>query len=92
MATTLTVTARGQVTLRKEILRHLGIQPGQQIQLELQPDHQIGMRAMTPGKRSIDEVFGCLKGKTNGVTLTVEEINQAIEEAGAAAGMAGLER
>jgi len=29
MTTELTATMRGQVTLRKEILRHLGIQPGQ---------------------------------------------------------------
>ena len=26
---TLTVTAKGQVTLRKDILKHLGVQPGE---------------------------------------------------------------
>ncbi|MEI6002898.1 AbrB/MazE/SpoVT family DNA-binding domain-containing protein, partial [Paraburkholderia bengalensis] len=26
---TLTVTSRGQVTFRKEVLQHLGIQPGE---------------------------------------------------------------
>jgi bifunctional DNA-binding transcriptional regulator/antitoxin component of YhaV-PrlF toxin-antitoxin module len=36
--TTLTVTARGQVTFRKDILRHLGIQPGEKIELDLLPD------------------------------------------------------
>lgn len=33
--TTLNVTARGQVTFRKDILQHLGIQPGGQIRLDL---------------------------------------------------------
>ncbi|TSA14994.1 MAG: AbrB/MazE/SpoVT family DNA-binding domain-containing protein, partial [Comamonadaceae bacterium] len=36
--TTLTVTARGQVTFRRDVLRHLGIQPGQKIELDLLPD------------------------------------------------------
>ena len=36
--TTLTVTARGQVTFRKDLLRHLGIQPGKKIELDLLPD------------------------------------------------------
>jgi len=36
--TTLTVTARGQVTFRKEMLQHLGIRPGKKIELDLLPD------------------------------------------------------
>ena len=28
---TLTVTATGQVTLRRELLKHLGVQPGEKI-------------------------------------------------------------
>jgi hypothetical protein len=43
-------------------------------------------------RRSISEFAGCLKGKTNGARLTIEEINEAIAEAGAEAGMAGLKR
>ena len=34
---TLTVTSRGQVTLRKEALQHLGIRPGDKIELALMP-------------------------------------------------------
>jgi hypothetical protein len=34
---TLTVTARGQVTFRKEVLQHLGIGPGDKIELDLLP-------------------------------------------------------
>lgn len=42
---TLTVTARGQVTLRKEVLQHLGIGPGEKIELDLLPDGRGVMRA-----------------------------------------------
>jgi bifunctional DNA-binding transcriptional regulator/antitoxin component of YhaV-PrlF toxin-antitoxin module len=31
---TLTVTAKGQVTLRKDILQHLGVHPGDKIAVE----------------------------------------------------------
>jgi len=32
---TLKVTERGQVTFRKEVLRHLGVRPGERIELNL---------------------------------------------------------
>jgi hypothetical protein len=35
--TTLTVTARGQVTLRKDALQHLGTKPGGKMELDLLP-------------------------------------------------------
>jgi bifunctional DNA-binding transcriptional regulator/antitoxin component of YhaV-PrlF toxin-antitoxin module len=36
---TLTVTAKGQVTLRKDLLEHLGVHPGEKITLDnSQPD------------------------------------------------------
>jgi bifunctional DNA-binding transcriptional regulator/antitoxin component of YhaV-PrlF toxin-antitoxin module len=92
MTTTLSVTARGQVTLRKEILRHMGIKPGEKIQLELLPGGKIGLRSEKDRKRPLSDLVGCLKDKTNGAVLTIEEINEAIAEAGAEAGMAGLER
>ena len=31
----LTVTAKGQVTLRKSVLRHLGVKPGDKIEIAL---------------------------------------------------------
>jgi hypothetical protein len=43
-------------------------------------------------RHSIGDLAGCLKDKTNGVRLTIEEINEAIAEAAAEAGMAGLKR
>lgn len=88
--TTLTVTERGQVTFRKDVLRHLGIQPGEKIELDLLPDGKAELKAARR-KGSWRELHGMLKGKGNGVPLSIEDINDAIAEAGAAAGMAGLD-
>ncbi len=87
--TTLSVTTRGQVTFRKDVLKHLGIQPGGKIRLDLLPDGKAELKADQP-KGSWRELHGILKGKGNGVRLSLEEINDAIAEAGAAAGMAGM--
>jgi bifunctional DNA-binding transcriptional regulator/antitoxin component of YhaV-PrlF toxin-antitoxin module len=84
--TTLTVTARGQVTFRKDVLQHLGIQPGDKIRLDLLPDGRAELKAERP-QGSWREIRGCLKGKTNGARLSIEEINETIAEAGVAAGM-----
>ena len=73
--TTLTVTARGQVTFRKDVLQHLGIQPGEKIELDKQPDGAVVLRAARPlGK--IDSFLGLLAGKTRKVA-TLDEINEA---------------
>lgn len=84
--TTLTVTARGQVTFRKDVLKHLGIGPGDRITLDLLPDGRAELKAEKP-KGSWDALRGILKGKGNGARLTIEEIDDAIAEAGAAAGL-----
>ncbi|HHW4672454.1 MAG TPA: AbrB/MazE/SpoVT family DNA-binding domain-containing protein [Xylella fastidiosa subsp. pauca] len=82
---TLTVTARGQVTFRKEVLQHLGIKPGERIELDLLPNGRAELKAMQP-KGSFQELRGFLKCKTNGARLSIEEINDAIAEAGTLAG------
>jgi len=81
--TTLTVTARGQVTFRKKVLQHLGIKPGEKIALDLLPDGR-GMIRAARRSGKIEDFFGVLAGKTKKVA-TIEEINQA-----AADGWAGL--
>ncbi len=88
--TTLTVTTRGQVTFRKDVLKHLGIQPGGKIRLDLLPNGRAELKADQP-KGSWRQVYGMLKGKGNGAQLSVEDINEAIAEGGAQAGMAGLD-
>jgi len=75
--TTLTVTSRGQVTFRKKIMQHLGIQPGGKIELDLLPDGRGVIRAARPGG-TVDRFIGLLAGKTKKVA-TIEEINDAAE-------------
>lgn len=87
--TTLSVTTRGQVTFRKDVLKHLGIQPGGKIRIDLLPDGRAELRADT-GNGSWQELSGMLKTKTNGTRLSIEEIDAAISEAAADAGMSGL--
>jgi bifunctional DNA-binding transcriptional regulator/antitoxin component of YhaV-PrlF toxin-antitoxin module len=82
--TTLTVTARGQVTFRKEVLQHLGIKPGDKIELDLLPDGRGLLKAARP-TGTIDGFVGLLAGRTRKVA-TIEEINEA-----AAQGWAGKE-
>jgi AbrB family looped-hinge helix DNA binding protein len=70
---TLTVTAKGQVTLRKDILEHLGVSPGAQINVEKLPDGRIEVRAAPSGK--ISDVFNLLKKKTTR-QLSIEQMNE----------------
>ena len=42
---TLTVTAKGQVTLRKDLLDHLGVHPGEKITVDKLPDGRIEVKA-----------------------------------------------
>ena len=82
---TLTVTGKGQVTLRKEVLRHLGVQPGEKVDVDLLPGGRVEVRAARR-KGKISDAFGILK-REGQPTLSIEEINEI-----AAQGWAGLIR
>ena len=73
--TLLTITERGQVTFRKDILNHLGIKPGEKIAIDLLPDGSGVVRAAKAGG-SIDDFIGSLAGRTKKVA-SLEEINEA---------------
>ena len=78
MSATLTVTAKGQVTLRKEILRHLGVAPGQTVEVQLLSDGRVELRAARK-TGSIQDSFGLLY-RPGTKALTIDEINEAIEK------------
>jgi AbrB family looped-hinge helix DNA binding protein len=71
---TLTVTAKGQVTLRKELLRHLGVSPGDKIVVDRLPDGRIEVRAARAAGR-ISDAFDFLK-QENGPTLSIAEMSE----------------
>ena len=73
--TKLTVTARGQVTFRKDVLQHLGIRPGEKIELDLLPDGRGMLKAARP-TGTIEGFVGLLAGRTKKVA-TIEEIKAA---------------
>ena len=57
----LTVTAKGQVTLRKELLTHLGVQPGEKIAVHKLPDGgipDVGLHGPPAGFRMCSEFSG----------------------------------
>ena len=75
IVTTLGVTARGQVTFRKDILKHLGIEPGDRIELDLLPNGQATLKAARRSK-TVHHLLGMLAGKTTKVA-TLEELGEA---------------
>ncbi len=77
--TTLTVTVKGQVTFRKDVLQHLGIRPGEKIELEMLPDGRGLIKAARPAG-TIEGFVGLLAGRTKKVA-TIEKINDATAQA-----------
>ncbi len=70
-----TITARWQVTLAKDILQHLGVQPSEKLELHKLPGGRIALTAARP-RESIDKFIELLAGRTSKVA-TLEEIKEA---------------
>ena len=75
---TLKITAKGQVTLRKDVLRHLGASPGDKLLVSKTLDGGIEMRAAR-GQGKISDAFGMLK-RDGGPSLSIEEMNEIVAE------------
>jgi bifunctional DNA-binding transcriptional regulator/antitoxin component of YhaV-PrlF toxin-antitoxin module len=71
---TLTVTAKGQVTLRRDMLTHLGIHPGDKVVVDKLPHGRIEIRAARPTGR-ISDAFNFLK-KQDGPSLSIDKMNK----------------
>ncbi|MDB5470814.1 MAG: transcriptional regulator [Caulobacter sp.] len=74
----LTVTTKGQITLRKDLLQHLGVHPGDKIAVNKLPDGRIEVRA-APASGDIADIFGLLK-REGGPSLSVDEIGEIAAE------------
>ena len=81
MSITLTLTANGEIALTREVLEHLGAQPGDTLHVDLLPGARMHLRAK-PGTPA-SNVFGML-ARPDTPAKSVEELNEA-----AAAGWAG---
>lgn len=81
MSVDLTVTTKGQVTLRKEVLAHLGVEAGDRIVAELMPEGDVRLRAKP--KAPVSSLFGLL-ARPGEKPASLDEIEDA-----ARAGWAG---
>lgn len=80
----LAVTVKGQVTLKRDLLQHLGIKPGERVEFEKLPGGELKVRAARPSG-TIDGFIHALDGKLKlKEPLSIEEMNDII-----AAGWAG---
>lgn len=73
----LTITSKGQVTLRKELLEHLGVRPGEKVSVEKLPNGRVEVRAEQP-TGSISDAFGFLR--SDRPALTIDEMNEIIAD------------
>ena len=82
--TLLAVTMKGQITLKQDLLRHLGVKPGERIEFDKLPGGELRIKAAR-ATGSIDTFIGRHAGKVK-TPLTIEDMNDI-----AAAGWAGEE-
>lgn len=74
---TLTVTAKGQITLRCELLQYQGIQPGQQVTMDTLTG---GVPALqTKAAHGLEAFAGCLTSPIK--ALSLDEMNALVSEA-----------
>jgi bifunctional DNA-binding transcriptional regulator/antitoxin component of YhaV-PrlF toxin-antitoxin module len=72
----LTVTAKGQITLKRELLQHLGIAPGQQVEVNRLADGVLALRAKAP--HGLEAFAGCLPPPAK--ALSVDDMNALIAD------------
>ena len=92
MEAVLTMTERGQVTLRKELRERLGARPGDKILVRAVENGLLFTSA--DSRASLEETRARLaalnKAHDNGIRLTLDEIKKGIEDAYAESGAKGL--
>jgi bifunctional DNA-binding transcriptional regulator/antitoxin component of YhaV-PrlF toxin-antitoxin module len=77
MALELTVTAKGQVTLRRTVLHHLGVKPGEKVKVSLLPDGRVEL--MPAAERAdISSLRGALR-RPGQRAVSVREMQEAVE-------------
>jgi antitoxin PrlF len=69
--TALTITAKGQITLRRELLQYLGVGPGQQVVVDKLSNGALALQAKPSS--GLDAFAGCLPPPRK--ALSVEEMN-----------------
>src|SRR5271165_4998075 len=73
----LTVTAKGQVTLRRAVLEHLGVKPGDQLGVALLPGGKAELTSIEAG-HDLASLLGVLH-RPGRSPVSLEEMQDAIE-------------
>lgn len=68
---TLTVTAQGQITLRRELLQHLQIQPGQQVTADKRANGVLALHTKAP--EGLEGFVGGLSSRTPGIATHIPQ-------------------
>lgn len=87
----MTITGKGQFTLSKVLMEHLGIRPGDRVSVTKTPEG-VSITA-AKNRRSVQETLQALDELRAGRTfesVSVEEMNRVIGQCYADAGAAGL--
>ena len=76
----LRITAWGQVTFRKDIAKHLGIKPGEKVEVEVLPGGKVGLRAEQSHRAGGDFADGAIayEGKWLGGEAFVSSNKRAV--------------
>ncbi len=82
-----TLTSRGRVTVPQEIRRRLGLKPGDKLRF-LVDEGRIVVLPMTVPLRSL---YGILSAPPRPVTVTVEEMNEAVRQGAVARFLRSIE-
>jgi len=88
----ITLSGRGQFTLNKGLLEHLGVKPGEQVSIHKMPDGKLEISARKD-KLTIADAKALFRKliPDNKIHVTIDEMNEAIAQCYAEAGMKGLE-
>jgi AbrB family looped-hinge helix DNA binding protein len=79
MGSTLKITAKGQVTFRKEVMDQLGVQPGDRVTVDYVAPGRLELRAARPNA-DLRPFIGCLS-KDGSPRLSIADIKRITAEA-----------
>ncbi|WP_211115363.1 AbrB/MazE/SpoVT family DNA-binding domain-containing protein [Nitrospirillum amazonense] len=77
MALELTITAKGQVTLKQAVLDHLGLRPGQKVGVVFLPDGRVELQPAA-ARPSVVRARGMLRRPGQRV-ISLQEMQAAVE-------------
>jgi AbrB family looped-hinge helix DNA binding protein len=77
MSIELTITSKGQVTLRQAVLDHLGVKPGDKVAVAMLRDGRVELAPATTG-HDLRSLRGRLR-RAGQKAVSVQEMQQAIE-------------